>query len=916
MIGACMLVGWCASAVGLAGQGVGNLILNGGFEQGSKHWSLTGAPLAEVRIVEEGAHSGRRCAVISLLDATSVDFAKQKFYIVSNRFKVRAESEYTLTFWWKYRSLARPQGALFWVHAWCYDANGKYIGDMSQGQCQERGTVLDWHRRVCYVKFAPGTASARICFELIGGAGEVWIDDVSLVEGRVDYPELRIKPKAVISATTNEIHLGEWLQLDGGESSCAQGRRLVLYRWQLPILPVGKGKMRHIPYGWEVKHIRPDSITFRPMHVGEFWASLVVMDSLGAESEPTYFRFKVLPNKPPKASFSWRVLGDGLVEFDASVSSDPDGHVTKYEWQFPDGSIAYGIRIKHKFAAEKFPVLRFRPHIQVRLTACTVRLIVTDNHGLQGAAEREVVFAPRAGRESPTLQEPIVLVVGTDHALRVKSAPRTCTVRLGYREYLPVHIVNHAGKPVTVCAEVARAERSVLVGGFVRHVGKSALVTVEIQSLLFWDTQLVLRFTAGEHYVDVPLQLRVRETMPLFGTQEHFTRTPPGRKRALEDMPFLAKLPCQVYRLPDTLTGIAGPNRNWETAEWYIGNLRRLARTRVAPFLGYIPTRMWNDLRDGKMGEWEASVRRIVQRFADWVDYWQPYNEPPWNKEVMKWFAERGADAMLPMQAVLFRVVREFDPTAKVMSPGWALHEPAKGTIEKLFEQGADRFTDIYCVHAYTCHTPLPLNPNHVSAWRKFDKHARGIVDWMLRLMKKHGINKPLWVTECGGPVSADRSKAMQWLRTVVQWLAEGVKGVIQYEFYDYPHDVHPPTFALMRSADHYPTDFFTAYRELIRHLTGAQPQGALNLHDDVTAFAFRRGNERIICLWSNSTQTKTVSLPIDVQTLVRVEQTLFSPTGLFMRKVAFEPWGKVAHTMRWTLQPLEFLIISCVHPR
>jgi len=51
-------------------------------------------------------------------------------------------------------------------------------------------------------------------------------------------------------------------------------------------------------------------------------------------------------NKPPVAAFTYAQSGDALT-FDATGSSDPDGNITKYKWDFGNGVFAEGATASH-----------------------------------------------------------------------------------------------------------------------------------------------------------------------------------------------------------------------------------------------------------------------------------------------------------------------------------------------------------------------------------------------------------------------------------------------------------------------------------------------------------------------------------------------------------------------------------------
>ncbi len=68
--------------------------------------------------------------------------------------------------------------------------------------------------------------------------------------------------------------------------------------------------------------------------------------------------FKTIPNNP------WY---SDPITFDGSASSDADGNIVHFAWDFGDGQNAVGVMVDHKF--------EFRGDYTVRLT-------VTDNDGL------------------------------------------------------------------------------------------------------------------------------------------------------------------------------------------------------------------------------------------------------------------------------------------------------------------------------------------------------------------------------------------------------------------------------------------------------------------------------------------------------------------------------------------------------
>lgn len=84
------------------------------------------------------------------------------------------------------------------------------------------------------------------------------------------------------------------------------------------------------------------------------------------------------PNQPPTAAFSSSCDGGGC-SFDGSASSDGDGSVASYDWDFGDSSTGTGIAPTHTYqTAGTF----------------TVKLTVTDNGGAQGTVTHNVAVSP------------------------------------------------------------------------------------------------------------------------------------------------------------------------------------------------------------------------------------------------------------------------------------------------------------------------------------------------------------------------------------------------------------------------------------------------------------------------------------------------------------------------------------------
>ena len=83
-------------------------------------------------------------------------------------------------------------------------------------------------------------------------------------------------------------------------------------------------------------------------------------------------------NAAPVASFTADACTDGACTFDASASSDPDGSVADYAWDFGDQSSAAGAQAQHSYTTAG---------------TYTVTLTVTDDRGATTSTTKDVVVA-------------------------------------------------------------------------------------------------------------------------------------------------------------------------------------------------------------------------------------------------------------------------------------------------------------------------------------------------------------------------------------------------------------------------------------------------------------------------------------------------------------------------------------------
>lgn len=131
---------------------------------------------------------------------------------------------------------------------------------------------------------------------------------------------------------------------------------------------------------------------------GTYTVEYYSVDNAGNVEGTKSVSFQVVQNQPPTAAFGFspqRPTVLDTVTFDASTSTDADGEIVNYTWNFGDDSAGYGKRPTHQYASTG---------------NYTVTLTVTDDHGRQATATRNITVIQSL---------PDLVVTGLRHAVSV-----------------------------------------------------------------------------------------------------------------------------------------------------------------------------------------------------------------------------------------------------------------------------------------------------------------------------------------------------------------------------------------------------------------------------------------------------------------------------------------------------------------
>ena len=152
-----------------------------------------------------------------------------------------------------------------------------------------------------------------------------------------DFLEVKVNaaPVAAFAAPAGAAQ-GAAVQFDAGASSAADGGTLS-YAWDF-----GDGDSGE---GMQVEHTYPEA--------GRYFVTLTVRGESDNDCNCASFKQLLVVNAPPQAvaKAAPKAAVGQVVHFDASESSDPDGGLTEYHWDFGDGAQGRGMEITHQYRA-------------------------------------------------------------------------------------------------------------------------------------------------------------------------------------------------------------------------------------------------------------------------------------------------------------------------------------------------------------------------------------------------------------------------------------------------------------------------------------------------------------------------------------------------------------------------------------
>ncbi len=169
-----------------------------------------------------------------------------------------------------------------------------------------------------------------------------------------------------------------------------------------------------------------------------------------------------------------------------------------------------------------------------------------------------------------------------------------------------------------------------------------------------------------------------------------------------------------------------------------------------------------------------AGVRKIVERFKDVVQYWEPRNEPN--------YGSKAPDFVKNELRPFYETIKKVSPKLKVLGPGTVSINPhLQPWLEEFFKAGGAKYLDAFSFHAYNC-----VNGD---VWL-----TRTSLDSLQALLKKHGADKlEKWQTEQGyfAALYGAYQPRLQGRWTMVQMMVYEQYGIVKehnHLWYDKSH--------------------------------------------------------------------------------------------------------------------------------
>jgi hypothetical protein len=206
---------------------------------------------------------------------------------------------------------------------------------------------------------------------------------------------------------------------------------------------------------------------------------------------------------------------------------------------------------------------------------------------------------------------------------------------------------------------------------------------------------------------------------------------------------------------------------------------------------------------------WRNYIRTVATRYQGKIHYYEIWNEPDVNK-----FYSGSVNKMVELSREAYTILKQVDPTIKVLSPGTTNATPDLKWQQEFFRKGGGKYADIISQHFYPqTDTAVP-------------EDLAQYIQQMKGIMAKSGLaKKPLWNTESGWLKPAPIANHRQGMAYVARmYLINWASGVER--FYWYAWDNQAAVSLYFTEVDgKTPTPITKSYAQIQKWMVGAKMQ-------------------------------------------------------------------------------------------
>lgn len=292
---------------------------------------------------------------------------------------------------------------------------------------------------------------------------------------------------------------------------------------------------------------------------------------------------------------------------------------------------------------------------------------------------------------------------------------------------------------------------------------------------------------------------------------------------------------------------------DWSLPDSIIHHASKRNVNLLVQFRGYTKTSLYTASEVEKLGAYTNYLVHFVNRYKNKVHYWQIENEID-NRN----FWDESPEKYVDILKSSYQSIKLVDSSATILLAGWpsgALQYPkVRRYVDYVFINGKD-FFDIVDLHLYRLYSDVSVD----------------IADFR-RLMELYNCQKPIWVTEIGGPdmqyydePPTEIIHSNEVVKRYVLALSMGVQKVFWHGLAAFESgESRFGIMALIKKGRH--TSAYYTYRTMVQKLGTSLTVEHIYIDDDIRCYCFGKDTGNVYVVWG--TLSKQIDFPISAKTI------------------------------------------------